>query len=77
MNMIPAEIKIVKEGSATVNFPKEVFYNPVQEFNRDLTICMINTFNKYRQKTSTKVRSEFDFNDCFTLNTNIHTRHGK
>lgn len=30
---------VVKEGKASVLFPgaNEVFYNPVQEFNRDLT----------------------------------------
>ncbi|VDD76323.1 unnamed protein product [Mesocestoides corti] len=30
-----------KEGSALINLPEGVFYNPVQEFNRDITICVI------------------------------------
>ncbi|VDO05284.1 unnamed protein product [Rodentolepis nana] len=36
----------VKEGSATVKLPEGVFYNPVQEFNRDLTIAVIKQFSK-------------------------------
>ena len=33
-----AEFDTVTEGAATILFPKtnQVFYNPVQEFNRDL-----------------------------------------
>ncbi|XP_008156142.2 tRNA (guanine(26)-N(2))-dimethyltransferase [Eptesicus fuscus] len=36
----------VTEGSATIAFPSanEVFYNPVQEFNRDLTCAVITEF---------------------------------
>lgn len=36
--LLPGEM-VVKEGKATILFPSanEVFYNPVQEFNRDLT----------------------------------------
>lgn len=35
----------VSEGSAKITVPKgEVFYNPVQQFNRDLSISVINTF---------------------------------
>lgn len=36
------------EGRATILFPKsgEVFYNPVQQFNRDLSIAAIQTFQK-------------------------------
>jgi tRNA (guanine26-N2/guanine27-N2)-dimethyltransferase len=35
---------VVTEGKAEILFPseKDVFYNPVQEFNRDLTIAVIN-----------------------------------
>jgi len=37
---------VVKEGSAEILFPsaKDVFYNPVQEFNRDLTVAVIKKF---------------------------------
>ncbi|KAG9290032.1 hypothetical protein G9A89_010338 [Geosiphon pyriformis] len=39
---------IVKEGKASILFPKtnEVFYNPVQEFNRDLSIAVIRTWSE-------------------------------
>ena len=35
----PSDYTIVKEGKAEILFPNKnkVFYNPVQEFNRDLT----------------------------------------
>ena len=36
----------VKEGQAEVCSPPHVFYNPVQEFNRDLTIAVISEFSK-------------------------------
>ena len=36
----------VTEGKATVFTPKSVFYNPVQEFNRDLTIAVISLHAK-------------------------------
>lgn len=40
-------ISTVTEGTATVKVPKgEVFYNPVQQFNRDLSISVISTFSK-------------------------------
>uniref|UniRef100_A0A665VYY1 tRNA (guanine(26)-N(2))-dimethyltransferase n=1 Tax=Echeneis naucrates TaxID=173247 RepID=A0A665VYY1_ECHNA len=37
---------VVKEGRASILFPNanEVFYNPVQEFNRDLTCAVITEF---------------------------------
>lgn len=37
-DLLPGET-MVKEGKAAILFPSanEVFYNPVQEFNRDLT----------------------------------------
>lgn len=34
----------VCEGKANVDLPKSVFYNPVQEYNRDLTIAVISEF---------------------------------
>jgi tRNA (guanine26-N2/guanine27-N2)-dimethyltransferase len=38
----------VTEGKATILFPKnnEVFYNPVQEFNRDMSIAAITTWSE-------------------------------
>ncbi|EGG18504.1 putative N(2),N(2)-dimethylguanosine tRNA methyltransferase [Cavenderia fasciculata] len=42
----------ITEGSATIvyNSQNEVFYNPVQEFNRDLSILMIQLFIEQRNK---------------------------
>ncbi|KAM8772708.1 tRNA (guanine(26)-N(2))-dimethyltransferase [Acanthopagrus schlegelii] len=43
--LLPGET-VVKEGKAAICFPSanEVFYNPVQEFNRDLTCAVITEF---------------------------------
>ena len=40
----PDKVQSVFEGRAHVDLPKSVFYNPVQEFNRDLTIAVIQSF---------------------------------
>ncbi|KAJ2726580.1 RNA methyltransferase tRNA(m5U54)methyltransferase [Coemansia sp. Benny D115] len=41
-----ADYQEIREGRATILFPKnnEVFYNPVQEFNRDMSIAAIKTW---------------------------------
>lgn len=42
----------VKEGKAQAYFHKtknDVFYNPVQEFNRDLSIAVLNTYSSLHQ----------------------------
>ncbi|KAG7491441.1 hypothetical protein MATL_G00003760 [Megalops atlanticus] len=43
--LLPGET-VVKEGKAAILFPSanEVFYNPVQEFNRDLTCAVITEY---------------------------------
>lgn len=41
----------VCEGKAQVNLPPSVFYNPVQEFNRDLTVAVIRNFVSERSKS--------------------------
>ncbi|XP_071770144.2 tRNA (guanine(26)-N(2))-dimethyltransferase [Centroberyx gerrardi] len=43
--LLPGET-VVREGKAAILFPSanEVFYNPVQEFNRDLTCAVITEF---------------------------------
>ncbi|XP_054460350.1 tRNA (guanine(26)-N(2))-dimethyltransferase [Anoplopoma fimbria] len=43
--LLPGET-VVKEGKAAILFPSanEVFYNPVQEFNRDLTCAVLTEF---------------------------------
>jgi tRNA (guanine26-N2/guanine27-N2)-dimethyltransferase len=37
---VPEGFNVVKEGSASILYPEgnQVFYNPVQEFNRDISI---------------------------------------
>lgn len=40
-------IKIIKEGQAHLQVPKTVFYNPVQEFNRDISVLVLKTFLKH------------------------------
>lgn len=43
----PEDYNIVKEGKAEILFPKKesVFYNPVQQFNRDLSVCCIKAWD--------------------------------
>uniref|UniRef100_A0A8C5BIC2 tRNA (guanine(26)-N(2))-dimethyltransferase n=1 Tax=Gadus morhua TaxID=8049 RepID=A0A8C5BIC2_GADMO len=45
IELLPGET-VVKEGKAAILFPSanEVFYNPVQEFNRDLTCAVLTEF---------------------------------
>ncbi len=48
----------VKEGKATVYFHKtknNVFYNPIQEFNRDLSIAVLNTYSKVNKNKKLKI----------------------
>ena len=36
---------IISEGAAKITYPRgKVFYNPVQQYNRDLSIAVIRTF---------------------------------
>lgn len=38
----------ITEGSAKITAPKGVvFYNPVQQFNRDLSVSVISTFQRH------------------------------
>lgn len=43
-----SRFNMVTEGKASILFPKEneVFYNPVQEFNRDMSIAAIRTWSQ-------------------------------
>uniref|UniRef100_A0A4W3H7R4 tRNA (guanine(26)-N(2))-dimethyltransferase n=1 Tax=Callorhinchus milii TaxID=7868 RepID=A0A4W3H7R4_CALMI len=45
-----ASLTVIQEGKARIIFPSanEVFYNPVQEFNRDLTCAVITQFARQR-----------------------------
>jgi tRNA (guanine26-N2/guanine27-N2)-dimethyltransferase len=44
-------VQSVREGKAQVNLPPSVFYNPVQEFNRDLTVAVICNFVRELSKS--------------------------
>jgi len=48
----PAGFQKVTEGKATILFPdtNEVFYNPIQEFNRDISIAAIRTWDEIYQE---------------------------
>lgn len=53
------DFNIVKEGKAEILFPKkeDVFYNPVQQFNRDLSTAAIRAWSEiYGQKSLNKKR---------------------
>lgn len=48
----------VKEGKAECYFQKtsnQVFYNPIQEFNRDLSIAVLNTFSKMNNNKKLRI----------------------
>lgn len=50
MAVQPTDSNVVTEGSATVELSADVFYNPVQEYNRDLSTLVIKTFQQIQQK---------------------------
>ncbi|KAF0989372.1 LOW QUALITY PROTEIN: hypothetical protein HZS_3115 [Henneguya salminicola] len=66
LNEFRKNSKKVKEGRAEMLFPYEstVFYNPVQEFNRDISLCAIKSFIGYKnnlrikEKTSKKSKQK-------------------
>lgn len=47
---VSTEFNVVTEGKAAILQPKTVFYNPVQEFNRDITIAFISEFAEEQVK---------------------------
>ena len=47
--------QLVTEGKASIMQPATVFYNPVQEFNRDLTIAVI---SEYAEEHIQRVREK-------------------
>jgi len=52
----PPGSTIVTEGKASIIFPSgnQVFYNNVQEFNRDISILVIRMFSEMRQQDNVK-----------------------
>ncbi len=53
----------IKEGTTEIQSEGHVFYNPVQQFNRDLSICVLNAYSKQYQnelKSKSKRRNDDD-----------------
>ncbi|VDP42958.1 unnamed protein product, partial [Soboliphyme baturini] len=56
----------VVEGKAKMLLPdRTVFYNPAQEFNRDLSISVLRTFVKIKAEVSDEEALTVDSNDAF------------
>lgn len=72
---VDVSTKSIKEGQAEIRLTTEkVFYNPVQEFNRDLSIAVLSVFTQdYKaekitrlQKTTKKLNEEITENSAKT-----------
>lgn len=59
----------VTEGKAEICFPdsNSVFYNPVQEFNRDLSTAVLKLFSKEFSCNRKKIKAEKSFNNADEL----------
>ncbi|XP_022164502.1 probable tRNA (guanine(26)-N(2))-dimethyltransferase isoform X1 [Myzus persicae] len=53
-----SEFTIISEGKAKIRVPSssKVFYNPVQEFNRDLSIAVLSVFSEIHHSEKLKTR---------------------
>jgi tRNA (guanine26-N2/guanine27-N2)-dimethyltransferase len=52
----------ISEGKASVYFRKtqnDVFYNPVQEFNRDLSVAVLNTYSSVNNEKKLRILEAF------------------
>lgn len=47
MDKKTTSITSIKEGKAVLEVPETVFYNPVQEFNRDISVLVLKSYIKY------------------------------
>lgn len=60
----PDGTKSVKEGSAEIIFDSQVFYNPIQEFNRDMSVAAIKIWSQmafaYKYNKQSKTPKEFN-----------------
>lgn len=63
-------ITSIKEGKAEIQLTSEkVFYNPVQEFNRDLSIAVLTIFGEeYRAEKSSKGKNKKPCGDSAEVN---------
>lgn len=58
-----SQYNTVTEGQATILFPKknEVFYNPVQQFNRDMSIAAIRTWSEiFNQEKTDRMQKKLE-----------------
>ncbi|XP_029727371.2 tRNA (guanine(26)-N(2))-dimethyltransferase [Aedes albopictus] len=53
---VEEKLKTIREGSAEILVAEHVFYNPVQEFNRDLSISVLSTFSRIYQREKAEAR---------------------
>lgn len=62
MSKISEEYNIVQEGQAKILFPKkeDVFYNPVQQFNRDLSVTAIRAWSELYGNSSINKKRKHD-----------------
>lgn len=44
VNVDNISCRLIKEGKTSIYQPDSVFYNPAQEFNRDLSVLVLDTF---------------------------------
>lgn len=67
---ISQEFNTVQEGKATILTPKqdEVFYNPIQQFNRDLSIMAIKAYDEIRHEKMQAIKKKKKSNKKTKLN---------
>ncbi|KAJ3276776.1 tRNA methyltransferase 1 [Terramyces sp. JEL0728] len=67
--------KSVKEGSAEILFDDQVFYNPIQEFNRDMSIATIKVWSQlyFKEKLQKKNKKQELDPDIYTMTNEEYT----
>ena len=76
---INTKFNLVSEGQAAILQPATVFYNPVQEFNRDITIAFISEFAEEHalevkeKKRKKLLREKKENNDAVTESEGLFT----
>ena len=74
---------VIREGKAEIHFPNsnEVFYNPVQELNRDLSTAVISLFSELTRDKGTGQTEASGGNgkkqDEVTIHGTAHFKKGK
>ena len=77
----PPTTQVVKEGRAEIFSPSHVFYNPVQEFNRDLTIAVISEhisdhFKQLQEKSEKSAADVATESICDPVEAGVKHEHG-